>query len=403
MNTRLSALFALLFGGLIFLGGCSGGNPNISAAEDAIEDRNYDQAIQSAQAALETDSTNAEAYQLMARAYSQQASTAETPEEHLDLLQKARDAQDKAVEFDPSLRGDVKTSRQMTYVDEMNKGVEAFNTARESGDSTDYIQAAMYFGGANMIQPDSIDAHLNEAYARLNAGQRTEAIGPLETYVSRADSVGENAYTILGQIYLTDDQTEKSITLLKEATEQYPENEEMQSLLLNAFNQMGDTERAMQAYRDQIEKNPNNAQFRYNYGSMLLNADRYDDAIEQLKKASEIRSDDAKIFYNLGAAHINKAAAIDDSITTIEDRAREADREVTSEEEAMLDDMVQQRRTQFSEAIPPLEKALQLSESGSQYRTDICRALFQSYVNTEQDEKASRLERCAGFTPNSVD
>lgn len=397
MNTRLSALFALLFGGLIFLGGCSGGNPNISAAEDAIEDRNYDQAIQSAQAALETDSTNAEAYQLMARAYSQQASTAETPEEHLDLLQKARDAQDKAVEFDPSLRGDVKTSRQMTYVDEMNKGVEAFNTARESGDSTDYIQAAMYFGGANMIQPDSIDAHLNEAYARLNAGQRTEAISPLETYVSRADSVGENAYTILGQLYLTDDQTEKSITLLKEATEQYPENEEMQSLLLNAFNQMGDTERAMQAYRDQIEKNPNNAQFRYNYGSMLLNADRYDDAIEQLKKASEIRSDDAKIFYNLGAAHINKAAAIDDSITTIEDRAREADREVTSEEEAMLDDMVEQRRTQFSEAIPPLEKALQLSESGSQYRTDICRALFQSYVNTEQDQKAEQVQSCAGM------
>ena len=388
MNTRLSALFALLFGGLIFLGGCSGGNPNISAAEDAIEDRNYDQAIQSAQAALETDSTNAEAYQLMARAYSQQASTAETP---------ARDAQDKAVEFDPSLRGDVKTSRQMTYVDEMNKGVEAFNTARESGDSTDYIQAAMYFGGANMIQPDSIDAHLNEAYARLNAGQRTEAISPLETYVSRADSVGENAYTILGQLYLTDDQTEKSITLLKEATEQYPENEEMQSLLLNAFNQMGDTERAMQAYRDQIEKNPNNAQFRYNYGSMLLNADRYDDAIEQLKKASEIRSDDAKIFYNLGAAHINKAAAIDDSITTIEDRAREADREVTSEEEAMLDDMVEQRRTQFSEAIPPLEKALQLSESGSQYRTDICRALFQSYVNTEQDQKAEQVQSCAGM------
>lgn len=397
MNTRLSALFALLVAGLLVLGGCSGGNPNISAAEDAIEAGNNDQAIQSAEAALEMDSTNAEAYSLIAQAYINKAKNTMTPSERSEFFTQAREAQENAIRFDPGTRGDVQQRRQVAYIQEMQQGIDAFNTARESGDSTDYAQAAAFFGGANALEPDSIDAHLNEAYALLNAGQQPQAIAPLETYVSRADSVGESPYTILGQVYLTNDKPEEAITLLTEATQEYPDNEELQSLLLNAFNRIGDTERAMQAYSEQIERNPNNAQFRYNYGSMLLTADRYEEAIEQLGKAAELDQDNPRIFYNLGAAHINRAAAIDDSITVMEDRAREAERELTAEEDQMIEEMVDERGSQFQNAVQPLEKAYQLTEEGDEYHQDICRALFQVYVNTDQQDQAKQVEACAGM------
>ncbi len=401
MNTRLSVLFALLFGGLIVLGGCSGGNPNVGAAEDAIEEGNYDQAVQSAQAALDADSSNAEAHMLLARAYSSQAADATRIEERKRLYRQAREAQENAVKFDPGMRSTVQNARSVNYLQEMQKGVEAFNAARQSGDSTDYADAASFFAGASAISPDSVDAQLNEAYALLNAGQQEASVEPLEAYVSRADSVGENPYVILGQLYLTNDRADDAVTVLQEATQTYPQNEELQSLLLNAFTNLDDEERAMEAYQRQIDRNPNNAMFRYNYGSMLLTADRFDEAIEQLQVAKDLDSDNPRVFFNLGAAHINKAAAIDDSIATVEDQARQAEREVSSEEVQTLDSMADQRREQFQMAITPLERAYQLTESGDEYRQDICRALFQAYVNTDQQEEANKVESCAGMGDSS--
>ncbi len=402
MNTRRSALLAILFSGLLVLSACSSGNPNVSAAEDALEDGNYDQAIASAETALETDSSNTQAYLLISQAYINQVDSTTSIEERQRLLQQARDAQEKAVEFDPSLREDVKKRRINAYYSQMQSGIDAFNIARESGDSTAYRNAASFFGGAATLEPDSVEAHLNEAFARLNIGQRTESIKPLETYVTKADSVGETPYTILGQLYLTDGRLEDAISVLQEATQQYPDNTEIQSLLLNAFNRTDDKSRAMKAYQDQIEKNPNNAQFRYNYGSLLLSAERYDDAIEQLQRASNLDSDNPRVYYNLGAAHINKAAAIDDSITMIEDEAREADRNLTDSEQSTLDELVSERTDMFENAIPSLEKAYQMTSTGDEYRQDICRALFQVYVNTNKEDKAKQVEACAGMSDSGL-
>lgn len=402
MNTRRSVLLSILFTGLLVLSACSGGNPNISAAEDAMDAGNYDSAIQSAQTALETDSSNTEAYRLMAQAYFSQVDSMTSVEDRQRLFQQAREAQEKAVSFDPELREDVQSSRTTVYYSQMQSGIDAFNVARESGDSTAYRRAASFFGGAATLEPDSVEASLNEAFARLNIGQRQEAITPLETYVTKADSVGETPYTILGQLYLTSERTEDAISLLRDATQQYPDNTELQSLLLNAFNRTDDKERAMAAYREQIEKNPTNPQFRYNYGSLLLSAEQYDMAIEQLQRASELDSDNPRVFYNLGAAHINKAAAVDDSITVIEDEAREADRDLTNDEQTTVDELVSERTTQFEEAVPPLEKAYQMTATGDDYRQDICRALFQVYVNTDQEDKAKQVEQCAGMSDSGT-
>ena len=398
MNTRRSALLAILFSGLLVLSACSGGNPNISAAEDALEDGNYDQAISSAETALATDSSNTEAYVLLSQAYINQVDSTTSLEERQRLFRQAREAQEKAVEFDPSLREDVQNRRSREYLLQMQSGIDAFNIARESGDTTAYRTAASFFGGAATMEPDSAEAHLNEAFARLNTGQRPEAIGPLETYISKADSVGETPYTILGQLYLTDNRTQDAISLLRDATQQYPDNSELQALLLNSFNRTEDKDQAMAAYQEQIDRNPNNAQFRYNYGSLLLSAERYDEAIEQLQRAADLDSDNTRVYYNLGAAYINKAAAIDDSISTIEDEASEADRDITDSEQATLDTLVSERTEMFESAIPPLEKAYQMTATGDEYRQDICRALFQVYVNTGEEDKAKQVESCAGMS-----
>jgi tetratricopeptide (TPR) repeat protein len=170
---------------------------------------------------------------------------------------------------------------------------------------------------------------------------------------------------------------------------------ELQNQRLSALNSTGDTEAAMQAYRQQIENDPDNARYRYNYGSLLLNSDRYEDAIEQLTEAVELDSDDPKKQYNLGAAYLNKGVVLQDSLVSVRDSVMAENREPTQEEEQMIKGLDEQRRQFFRNAIPPLERARQLSGPNGQYRQNACSALLQAYVQTEQTDKAEEVKQCA--------
>jgi len=400
MHMKRSLVSTLLFGGLILFGmtACSGGNPMIGSAEDALEQGNYESALSSVEEALDQDSASVEAYQLKARILRAQADSMTPPEQYASLHQRAMEAEEQAIKFNPEVRSDIQNQRRLSYIQEMQNGANAFNQARQSGDSTAFMRASAYFSAANTIMSDSADAHLNEAYARLNAGQREEAVSPMETYISKSDSVDSNVYTILGQIHLTENRPGEAMDVLEPAAEQYPENQEIQSLLLNAYSQSGDTQRAMEAYQSQIERNPENPTYRYNYGSLLLNADRFDDAIDQLSEAAQLDPDNVKAQYNLGAAYVNKAGSINDSIRTIEDSLRSSDEaEVEDETEQQLQSMAEERDSALESAIPPLEKARQLADPGNQYRQDICRALFSAYVQTDKQDQAKQVEQCAGY------
>jgi len=176
---------------------------------------------------------------------------------------------------------------------------------------------------------------------------------------------------------------------------------ELQNQRLNALNRTGRTEEAMQAYRDQIERSPENPTYRYNYGSLLLDADRYDEAAEQLQRAVELDPDDPKKQYNLGASYLNKGVALQDSLVSVRDSLMQRDRQPTEEERKMVKELDQQRRDFFKKAIPPLERARQLSGPEGQYRQNACSALFQAYVQTEQSEKAEEVKGCAGQVGSS--
>jgi Flp pilus assembly protein TadD len=142
---------------------------------------------------------------------------------------------------------------------------------------------------------------------------------------------------------------------------------------------------------------------------MLLQADRFDEAIEQLKKAIELEPGNVKAQYNLGAAYSNKAREVQDSLTVLNDSMRaisqqaiEENREPTAEEKEKVNtldenitELEEQKRSLFEEAIPPLERARQLSGPDGDFRQDACRALVTAYVQTEQVEKAQQYEDCA--------
>jgi tetratricopeptide (TPR) repeat protein len=505
---RRSALFAIVLGGLLLgvLSACSAGNPNLSKAEDAMQRQNYEQALANIDSALAQDSASVEAYKMRAQILRQMADSTMPPEEYKDLYRRAREAERAAIKFNPGARSEVEGQQTLAYTQQYRKGAKVFRRAQRTADSSDYRQAAAHFGAASATYPDSSDAILNEAYARLNmermkqSGSMTNAIPILKNYVEKDEQPQKNAYDILSALYLQDGQTEAAIDLLETARKDLssrptqfrltgsrglkysgtveaggsarevegtvPANvtvegdgmvsgtfqkqqekgqlrvqlfykgssvadttvqkgaaslsanlseeaplAQLEGRLLNAYNRAGQTQKAMAEYREQIEENPNNVTYRYNYGSMLLNADRFDEAIEQLRKAVELEPGNVKAQYNLGAAFTNKGRvvqdslrSIEDSLSTIRDAALEENRAPTAEEKRIVNELdkeskrlAQKKRNIFEQAIPPLERARQLADSGESLRTDACRALVTAYIQTEQVEQAEEYQQCAGM------
>jgi tetratricopeptide (TPR) repeat protein len=474
-----------------------------------MEQGSYDRALANVDSAITKDSANAEAYMMKARILRQMADSTTPPSEYRSLFERARDAEQMAIKFDPGRRSTVQNQRKLSYLEEYQKGAKAFNKARRSGEKQDYMRAAAFFGAAGALRPDSTGPILNEAYARLNAAQvgqgensaeeMNKVIPILERYLEKEDEPSKNAYSILTQLYRQNNQPEKAIELANRAIEDLSNRPthfrisgtrgitysgsievdgstrnvegtvpdrvmlstsegmvsgsfwkkeggkrqvqgrlrvglykqgteaagdqttsvsdtlkisqdltgmaplaELRNQRLNALNKTGQTEQAMEAYRQQIERNPEDATYRYNYGSLLLNADRYEEAAEQLQKAVELDPDDPKKQYNLGAAYLNKGVALQDSLVSMRDSITSKDRNPTEEERKMVKDLDEQRRELFRQAIPPLERARQLSGPNGQYRQNACSALFQAYVQTEQTEKAKEVQKCAGKTPGNT-
>ncbi|WP_457653488.1 tetratricopeptide repeat protein [Rhodocaloribacter sp.] len=396
---RFPIFLALILGGFLLMGadGCSS-DPNVEGAKLDLRNKDYDRALENLATALEKNPQNAEALELKGRVLQSKAFEINDPEEHARLMEEAVAAYNQAVSIDSTMAEAVKRDLTLAYVNEFQRGVQAFNRGRDN--DAEFNNAALYFKVASVIAPDSTGPYVNEAFALMNAGREADAIEPFEKALEKGDT-DPDTYTFLANLYLMNDRAADAVTLLEEATSRYPGNAELEAQLLNAYTLAGMMDRALEKYREAVEKDPNNKVYQYNYGSLLLEQERYDEAIEHLKKAVALDDTYANAQYNLGAAYVNKAVDLNKRISDIDDEIRE-NRDNMSEEEIKakedeIDRLAEERRKLFEQAIPPLERAKELFEAEGQDPQDICRVLFQSYVQTNQTEKAEAVQECAGF------
>jgi len=402
---RRAALFFLTCGvttALLF--GCSSGGTQTRNVEPTIEPATLADNLQDVNDDLAEDSTDADAHLEKARLLRLKADSTVPADRYIALHQQAWASEETATSLDGDLRATVQRRRQRAYEREVRRGEEAYNRASKDEEEALFRQAFGYFGAAGATVRDSATPVLNEAYARLQVGEKKEVVPVLEEYVQRADTATRSAYKILGQLYVSGGEYERAIELLDRATAQHPTDKSLTALRLNAYNQAGDADEALAAYREQIEKTPKEPGYRYNYGALLLKAQRYDAAIEQLQAAVELSPDNAEGQYNLGAAYLNAALMRDDSLATVKNDP-EALRETTLSPEQAVDRLAERRTTLFENAIPPLERARALvekdrilqREGAKAVRRDACRALLVAYVQTQRPGKAAQVEDCTDF------
>ena len=356
--------------------------------------------------ALAKHPADARAFEVKARIFKRMAEAADSSDDYLTNLRQMKAAFTKAASLNPEMAEKIQNHLELAYIGEFQNGINTFNRAQSTASDVDYIKAAMYFQGSTIILTEPIGAlnpggaYVNWAFAMIGADKTLDAIKPLEMAVARGTPDAE-VYTYLARIYLTNERADDAVPLLEEATKRFPDNTELLGLQLNAYAISGQIGRAIEVYSETVQDAPENKVYRYNYGSLLLDSGKHDAAIEQLKAAVRIDEAYADAQYNLGAAYVNKAIAVNDRINEIDDNLR-ANRSAFSADdiasrEAEMTELANERRELFELAITPLEKAKMLSEAEGRDVRSICQVLFQSYVQTGQTEKAGAVRECAGY------
>ncbi len=382
----LLGLLALTF--LVAGADSCGSDPNVTGAKLEMKNEDYDRVLELTAAALETNPDNEEAYFMRGEAYRLKAEKMSDAAGRNALLADMAQAYNRSLELGHDA-SEVTNRLQVAWGAEMNFGARAFRRAAD--DPSAYADAAASFGNAITVLPDSSAGHLNQGLALLAAGNAADAAEPLQMAIDKGANSAE-AYIYLGRIYLTsEDRENDALAVLEQGQAEFPDNEEIQTEILNAYVRAGQTDRAIDAYDARITADPDNPLYRYNYGSLLLQAERYDEAIEQLTRAAELDAQNANAFYNLGAAYQNKAASFNERVAELEDaRAGQAE----------VDAAIASRTELLNEALPNLERARALTEAGGEDTSDICRALFQVYASLGQDRKAEEAAQCAGMDLN---
>lgn len=396
---RFPFVLTLLLIGVLLgsLTGCAS-DPNVEGAKLDLRNKDYDRALENVNTALEKNPENAEAYDLKGRILQEKAAASQDMEEHSELIQEMIESYQRAAEIDPGMDEEITQRLRLAYYNEYQRGIQAFNRAREDSDA--YNEAVAYFGNAALIQPDSSGAYVNQGIALMNAGRMEEAIEPLEQAIERGENQSDT-YVYLANLYSQHDRADEAVTLLEDARQKFPGETEILNELLNAYIKANQLDRAMEVFGQAVQNDPTNKLYRYNYGTLLLNAERYDEAIEQFTEAINQDPEYADAQYNLGASYINKAVDINEQIQELDDALREernqlSDAQITTREQE-IDQMVQQRRSLFEQAIPSLERARELMEAAGDDVSRVCQALFTSYVQTGQQQKAEAISGCAGY------
>ena len=395
--------FTILVAVAVGLGGLAAPSiAQVRKAERSLKRDQLEDAHGFVKIALESDPENARAFDILARIHLEQARAG--GEDYLSHMSNMKDAYMQAVALDEKRKDDVERALLIAYVDEFGKGIDQFNLAQAAeGDSartSHFMESARSFEGSSIVAPDSAGAYVNWAYATMGAGDDVGAIRPL--LLALEHGIPDlDVYNYLGRILLTNGREAEAVSVLEEGVDKFPDDEVLQEFLLNAYVTSGQLDRAINAYAVRVKQVPDNKIYLYNLGSLLLQSERYDEAISQLTKAIEHDPEYVDAFYNLGAAYVNKANDVNQQIIAMDDDVRERKDSIPDTEKAQMESQMQElsmvRQELFSLAIAPLETARSLGESAGRDVKEMCRALYQSYGQTNQTEKIADVDECADF------
>ena len=100
-------------------------------------------------------------------------------------------------------------------------------------------------------------------------------------------------------------QFDSALGVLIPASKVYQDDASLTTVLTNTYIAAGKEQEASEAFKAAAEKNPNNKDYQYDYGVILLKQNNFHRAIEQFQKTLALDSLYWNAVYNLGATYVN--------------------------------------------------------------------------------------------------
>lgn len=378
-----SLILAMGFGIVAFQ--CS--STELTSAKLYIQQKQYDKAKEALQREIEKNPKSDEGFYLLGLLHGDQGD-----------IEEMIDAYDKSLAISNKFAKNIKDNKMYHWASSFNRGVSYFNKASKTNDkdSTNmfFDKSVESFKFAIMCEPDSADTYTNLAFAYINMGENEKALDPISKQIAlikkknnlTADSGPIDgakysglldSYALEGEILTklgaaAEDKDKKysyynkAIDLMKEAKNFFPDDPSILLHLSNSYIATDQLDVAMESFKEGVAKDPENKYYRFNYGSMLLTAEEYENAAVQLKKAVDIDPEYENAIYNLAVTYVKWGA-------TLREEAIKNDKE---EDQEYLE--------KYKLALPYLEKYVQIDPSNGQF-WDL---LFKVYTNLNMTEKA---------------
>ena len=382
MRSRLTLLPALL-AFAVLLGGADGcsSDPNVESAKLALRQENYEEAREQLGRALETNPENVEALALLPEVIRTQMDAAAVVDRS-EFVPAYREAIANALRVAPE-DPDVMNAKRNAWASFMNNGNQTLTS-----EATPASDAIPFFEGAIEVGADSASSHFSLGLAQLLSENNEAAASSFETTLE-LDPSYTNASIYLARAYLMMDRGAEALDVLSAARENIEEGDEdadrLEQEYLNALASSGQTERAISEFEEQVENFPDDPLIRYNYGTLLLNVDRFSDAIEQFEAATELDAENADAYYNLGVANLREAGRVETEAG-----------ELTLDQQDEYDALIAQRDEYLDSAIASLEMARDLTDDAN--RPAVCNSLLQIYNARGMADEAEAAAECAGVS-----
>ena len=160
--------------------------------------------------------------------------------------------------------------------------------------------------------------HLNLYYACAAQGDIAGSKEYLQ-YLIDASFQDPNIYAFMSEIYLTEGNSEKALAIIKEGREYFESDVSLIISELNFYLAAKDFVKAEELLSLAVEEDPNNENLFFALGTSYDNLGDFDKALEAYKEAIDINPDFYDANYNLGIMMYNKGGELNNKVNDISD------------------------------------------------------------------------------------
>jgi tetratricopeptide (TPR) repeat protein len=376
--TRYFPLF-ILFLAVVFFAttGFQCGSAETTSAKLYMQQKNWQRAEESLVKELGKSPNNEEAWFLLGQARLEMNN-------YMGMLE----AHEKALAISDAHKVEINRNRLAVWAKSYNEGVAYYNKGRDTAGY--YDKAITNFNTAIAMEPDSSSTYFVAALAKYAKQDVDGAAKLLETALTKKPDYAEAA-RFLGQLNYMQAATKleakdqagadalyaKSVSSFETAYKCEPNNPENITNLIEAYERTKQSDKALTLTKEAVAKEPNNKVFRYAYGVFLLRQENFDESVKQFEEAVRIDPNYTDATYNLGVANLNWGVAMKEAADKKYEEQRKANKGKDVKEDLSY-------KEKLKAALPYLEKSVQMRPDDSLLWQQLARV----YANLNMNDKS---------------